>query len=448
MEQEKCCYLCTILFFFYYKIILEVYSMKKITKANTVSWIILIAFLFLMTGCSTGTLSTNHAPTINSIPITNSLVDVLYTYDVEASDSDGDTLVYSLTSAPSGMTINSSTGVINWTPDTIGDYSVVLRVSDGESFDTQNFTLSISLTEITTLSAPTNVSASDNIINKVQITWDAVSSATHYQVYKADALLGTKTALSGWQTGTTYDDTTVDAGVTYYYWVKAAESSSGDNASEYSDYDEGHSVLLIPIPLDLDPPKNVSASDNKISKVQITWDEVTEATHYRVYRSPSLLMKPSAVSEWQSDMSYEDDSVNAGTSYYYRVKAATSSSGYNASDYSDYDEGHSVLFIPVPLDLDPPTKVLASDNLLNRVEIKWCTVSGATHYRVYRSPSLLMKPSAVSEWQVDISYEDDSVIAGTSYYYRVKAATSSSGYNASEYSDYDEGHSVLFIPMP
>ena len=421
--------------------------MKKITKINTVSWIILIAFLFLMTGCS-DTLPTNHAPTINSIPITNSLVDVLYTYDVEASDSDGNTLVYSLTSAPSGMTINSSTGVINWTPDTIGDYSVVLRVSDGEAFDTQSFTLSISLTEITTLSAPTNVSASDNIINKVQITWDAVSSATHYQVYKADALLGTKTALSGWQTDTTYDDTTADAGTTYYYWVKAAKSSSGYNASDYSDYDEGHSVLFIPIPLDLDPPTNVSASDKIINKVQITWDAVTGATHYRVYRSTSLLIKPSAVSEWQVDISYEDDSVIAGTLYYYRVKAATSSSGYNASEYSDYDEGHSVLFIPIPLDLDPPTNVSASDKIINKVQITWDAVTGATHYRVYRSTSLLIKPSAVSEWQVKNSYEDDSVIAGTSYYYRVKAATSSSGDDASNYSDYDEGHSLLFIPMP
>ena len=217
--------------------------MKRNTKMKTVSWILLVIFLFLMTGCS-GTVPTNHTPTINSTPITNWLVDTLYTYDVEASDTDDDTLTYSLTSGPVGMTINPSTGVINWTPDTVGDYNVTLKVSDGESFDTQSFTIAITLTAITTLYPPTNVSASDNKINKVQITWDVVTGATHYKVYRADALLGTKTALSGWQTERSYDDTSVTPGTIYYYWVKAAKNILGGEASNYSSPDTGHSIEL------------------------------------------------------------------------------------------------------------------------------------------------------------------------------------------------------------
>ena len=40
----------------------------------------------------------NNAPMINSIPLTSLLVGALYTYNVEAADTDGDTLTYSLTS--------------------------------------------------------------------------------------------------------------------------------------------------------------------------------------------------------------------------------------------------------------------------------------------------------------------------------------------------------------
>ena len=418
--------------------------MKKITKIKAAPWIILLVFLLLMTGCSPGTVPANHDPTINSIPLTNSLVDALYTYDVEASDSDGDTLVYTLTSAPPGMTINSSTGVINWTPNTIGSYDVVLRVSDSESFDTQSFTLTISMTEITTLSAPTNVSASDTKINKIQITWDAVSGATHYQVYRADVFLGSKTALSGWQTDTTYDDNDIDAGTTYYYWVKAAESSSGENESVFSESDTGFAIALSIL---LYPPANVLASDGMVGKVQITWDAVSSATHYQVYRSMfSSGLGRTGISGWQIDTTYDDTTVDTGITYYYWVKAARSDTGFDASDYSDYDSGTAIFMIPI--DLDPPTNVSASDNLLNKVKITWSTVSGATHYRVYRSTSLFIKPSHVSEWQTTISYNDESVTAGTTYYYRVKAATSSEGDNASEYSDYDEGHSLLFIPLP
>ncbi len=56
----------------------------------------------------------------------------LYTYDVEATDGDGDILTYSLTSNPGGMTIDSATGVITWTPTTFGDYNVGLEASDGD----------------------------------------------------------------------------------------------------------------------------------------------------------------------------------------------------------------------------------------------------------------------------------------------------------------------------
>jgi hypothetical protein len=158
------------------------------------------------------------------------------------------------------MTIDSSTGVISWTPNAVGDYSVILKVSDGESFDTQSFTITISLTAITTLSPPTGVSASDgSYTDKVRVTWNTVTLASHYRVYRAlfSSGLG-RTAISGWQTGTSYDDTSVTPGTTtYYYWVKAASSSSGGNASDFSAYDSGFASVMLP----LSPPTGVSASD-------------------------------------------------------------------------------------------------------------------------------------------------------------------------------------------
>jgi fibronectin type 3 domain-containing protein len=286
--------------------------MKRTKRMKTFSSILLLIFLFLITGCSS-TIPTNNAPMINSIPITSSLVGVLYTYNVEATDSDGDALTYTLTSNPPGMTIDSSTGVISWTPNAVGDYSVILKVSDGESFDTQSFTITISVTAITTLSPPTNVSASDGIVNKVRITWNTVTGASHYQVYRADALLATKTAISGWQTGTSYDDTTVTPGTTYY----SATSSSGDNASNYSSSDTGYSSgFSIP----LSPPTGVSASDDLINKVQITWDAVTGASYYQVYRADALLATKTAISGWQTGTSYDDTTVTPGTTYYWKCQ--------------------------------------------------------------------------------------------------------------------------------
>ncbi len=40
----------------------------------------------------------------------------LYTYQIKAADADGDPLTFSLKAAPADMTINASTGLIQWTP--------------------------------------------------------------------------------------------------------------------------------------------------------------------------------------------------------------------------------------------------------------------------------------------------------------------------------------------
>ncbi|NLX56285.1 MAG: hypothetical protein GXY58_14345, partial [Planctomycetaceae bacterium] len=73
----------------------------------------------------------NRAPTITSTPVTSATPATPYSYDVAATDPDvGDTLTYSLVTAPSGMTINSSTGLLQWTPTTLGMNAVTVRVQD------------------------------------------------------------------------------------------------------------------------------------------------------------------------------------------------------------------------------------------------------------------------------------------------------------------------------
>jgi hypothetical protein len=90
----------------------------------------------------------NDPPTISSTPVTTGMDDVMYTYDVEANDIDsGDTLTYSLSVFPTGMTIDNATGLIEWTPndDYIGSNSVTVLVSDGNGgSDMQSFTISVS----------------------------------------------------------------------------------------------------------------------------------------------------------------------------------------------------------------------------------------------------------------------------------------------------------------
>jgi len=94
----------------------------------------------------------NDAPIITSKPPTAAMIDVLYTYAVEARDPDGsDTLIYSLAAQPPGMMINPMTGLIQWTPNETQKetYEVVVKVVDSNSVpasDTQAFSLMVNPT--------------------------------------------------------------------------------------------------------------------------------------------------------------------------------------------------------------------------------------------------------------------------------------------------------------
>jgi len=91
----------------------------------------------------------NDAPSLTSTPVTTATVGALYTYDVDATDPDtGDTLAYSLTIKPAGMTIDAATGLIEWTPtsDQAGVNDVAVKVTDNGSApasQTQPFTVTV-----------------------------------------------------------------------------------------------------------------------------------------------------------------------------------------------------------------------------------------------------------------------------------------------------------------
>jgi hypothetical protein len=97
----------------------------------------------------------NQAPVITSIPDDTAIVGTEYIYEVKATDSDGDILNYSLDVKPTDMTINSTNGLIRWTPVAaqVGDNPVTVKVSDGSLSDTESFEIivTIKVVEIITI---------------------------------------------------------------------------------------------------------------------------------------------------------------------------------------------------------------------------------------------------------------------------------------------------------
>ncbi|MBT9098540.1 PASTA domain-containing protein [Methylovulum psychrotolerans] len=135
----------------------------------------------------------NHAPGITSLAPITATTGTAYTYTVAASDPDaGDTLTFSLGSAPAGMQIQADTGLIQWQPDAsqIGSFAVAVTVSDrfGATV-TQNFSVTVTAA-VTTTRVPT-------VIGQAKAAAVAALSAAHLNlgnvsyVYSDTAASGT-----------------------------------------------------------------------------------------------------------------------------------------------------------------------------------------------------------------------------------------------------------------
>jgi Putative Ig domain/Multicopper oxidase len=95
----------------------------------------------------------NDAPTITSTALITATEDAPYTDTVSATDVDaGQSLSYSLVTAPAGMAINATSGAISWTPTNaqVGDNNVTVKVTDSSgtanNSTTQDFIVAVTNT--------------------------------------------------------------------------------------------------------------------------------------------------------------------------------------------------------------------------------------------------------------------------------------------------------------
>src|SRR5438128_8029546 len=136
--------------------------------------------------------------------------------------------------------------------------------------------------QVTTLSAPTNVTASDNAYaTKVEIEWEAIRGATLYRIFRNTANDSAAAIALGTTTQGSFFDTTAVIGQTYFYWVRA---ENGSNLSSLSGPDQGtraNGIINGPIqPLNPPPapPGNpVTAAKAYLGKT-LFWDEQLSST--------------------------------------------------------------------------------------------------------------------------------------------------------------------------
>jgi fibronectin type 3 domain-containing protein len=156
------------------------------------------------------------------------------------------------------------------------------------------------------LPTPNNVSAAAVSSSGITITWTAVAGAGSYTVYRSTNDTGTYPVIDSVATDT-FSDTGLTAGATYYYKIRAVDSSGESGLSA------PFTVITIP-----GAPVGVSASAVSSSAIKITWPAVTGAASFKVYRSDIDTGTYSVIDSVAKD-TFNDTGLVAGATYYYKV---------------------------------------------------------------------------------------------------------------------------------
>lgn len=154
---------------------------------------------------------------------------------------------------------------------------------------------------------------------KIKLTWSKVSGAEKYEIYRSTSKNGTYTKIST-TTGTSFTNSSVTVGKTYYYKVKAV-SSKGVK----SNYSSAKSLTCRLAR----PAVTITLSS---SKPKLTWKKVTGATKYYVYRASSKTGTYKKIAT-VTGTSFRNSSAVKGKGYYYKVRAFCEKPN-TASEYS------------------------------------------------------------------------------------------------------------------
>ena len=220
-----------------------------------------------------------------------------------------------------------------------GTYYFWIKAADGmvDTVPTSAFSDSVSYDfTYTPLSVPTGLAVeASKVTNTVKVTWTSNGADWYRIYYNTSDNAATATCASKYETDGTFgcEITLSDSG-TYYFWIKAADSTETTSAfSDSVSYDFTYTPLSAPTGLAVE-------ASTKPNTVKVTWKH-NGAKNYWIYYSKKDDPKSAKRHEEYGAYGYEITLSDSGI-YYFWIKAAD---GYFINDKtSDFSKSISYNF--------------------------------------------------------------------------------------------------------
>ncbi len=116
------------------------------------------------------------APSFTSSPVTTGIAGKLYSYSAHATGGPAPT--YQLSLYPPGMTIDSMTGLIRWTPGASGIYSIMISAVNAIGTANQSFSINVAIPTVSISSLILSTTINDSLACSYNLGLQATTSAT------------------------------------------------------------------------------------------------------------------------------------------------------------------------------------------------------------------------------------------------------------------------------
>lgn len=301
--------------------------------------------------------------------------------------------------------------------------------SKGETLSaTKQFTVKLKSTT-PTLPVPTNFHTVSTTNNTVSLTWNAVSGATKYELYRS-AQSNSNYAVVYSGTNTSYTDTGLGSYSTYYYKILARKDNDMSLMSDPLTATLSSNNSIIPV-----APSDLKAAGCLTQTICISWSSAVKFTNSGAVKAVDTLFKSTDANSGFNSIysttegSFQDSNIVAGTTYYYKVRRAyPDAPGY--SDYSPVVSAHILAAneYPAPIAQTPTVTSVTT----TKINLSWGTPIGSYAYlELYYDVNIGGTFSNKLYAGLNTSYSHIGLNPGQKYYYKIKAIGGAGQYTES-----------------
>jgi fibronectin type 3 domain-containing protein len=264
--------------------------------------------------------------------------------------------------------------------------------------------LALTAAAVSAPAAPQNIMAVSATYSSVKISWSAVTGASGYEVYRYNPVTKTFQRLVAAK-AVSYTSTGLTTGKAYTFKARAYKTVSGKNT--YGGYSK--TVTAKPVPA---VPGAFKAAVAGITSIKLSWNAVSGASGYTIYRLNSVTKKYAPL-KTVTALSYTNTGLSTGTTYTYKVTAYRTVSKVNV--YGGYSAAAYAMASPLV-----PGGFKAEVTGSTSITLSWNAVTGASGYELYSYNPVTLTNTFIINTAV-LSYSNAGLTTGTTYYYTVRA---------------------------